>query len=80
MVTYKIVCKHFDMNHPDHNKLIASGLTLEQAQACCSSERTHEKGVWMYVYYEEGCLPKPPSKLDKLYMLLTKTPEKYFGC
>jgi hypothetical protein len=80
MVTYKIVCKHFDMNHPDHNKLIASGLTLEEAQSHCSDESTHEKGVWMDVFYEEGRLPKPPSKLDKLCMLLTKNPETYFGC
>jgi hypothetical protein len=79
MPTYKIVCKHFDMNHPDHNKLITSGLTLEQAQACCSSERTHGDG-WMYVYYEENRPPKPPSKLEKLFMLQTRNPARYLGC
>ncbi len=78
-MTYKIICKHFDSNHPDHNKLITSGLTLEQAQACCSSERTHGDG-WMYVYYEENKSSKPYSKLHKLCMLVTKDPAKYFGC
>jgi len=91
MVTYKIVRKHFDMNHPDHNKLIASGLTLEEAQEHCSDESTHEKGVWMDVYYEtpatfeDGfgnlCVcRKRASKLDKLCMLQTKDPAKYLGC
>jgi hypothetical protein len=79
MATYKIVCKHFDMSHPDHNKRIASGLTLEQAQACCSSERTHGDG-WAYFYYEENRAPKPPSKLEKLCMLQTRNPAIYFGC
>ena len=80
MPTYKIVRKHFDMSHPDHNKRIASGLTLEEAQKHCSDKSTSEKGVWMDCYYEEDRLPKPPSKLDKLCMLQTRDPGKYFGC
>ena len=31
-MTYRIVRKYRDMNHPDHNKWIDTGLTLEEAQ------------------------------------------------
>lgn len=52
-MTYKIVRKYFDMTHPDNDKVIATGLTLEQAQEHCSDESSCERGVWMDVYYEE---------------------------
>lgn len=51
--TYRIVRKYRDMNHPDHNKEIASGLTLQEAKAHCQDPDTHEKGVWFDVFYEE---------------------------
>lgn len=53
MPTYKVVRKYRDMGHPDHNREIASGLTLEEARTHCSDPATSEKGVWMDVYYEE---------------------------
>jgi hypothetical protein len=53
MSTYKIVRKYKD-SHPDHNKVIARGLTLEEAQAHCNDLKTEEKGVWFDCYYEEG--------------------------
>lgn len=39
--TYKIVRFHRDDNHPDHRKVIRTGLTLEEAQEWCSDEATH---------------------------------------
>ena len=53
MTEYKIVRKHFDTTHPDHNKVIKTGQTLEEAQEHCSDPETHEQGVWMDVYTEE---------------------------
>jgi hypothetical protein len=80
MPTYKIVRKYADSTHPDHNKRIASGLTLEEAQKHCCDPTTSEKGVWFDCYYEEGRLPKRPSMLDQLCMLQTKNPARYLGC
>jgi len=80
-MTYKIVRKHFDMNHPDHNKLVASGLTLEEAQEHCSDESTHEKGIWMDVFYEDVRGHKPPSFMGTLLALQTRNPDKHLrGC
>lgn len=67
--TYKIVRKHFDESHPDHNKLIKTGLTLEEAQEHCSDDSTHEEGVWMDVYYQEDARPRRASMMDKLCLL-----------
>jgi hypothetical protein len=53
MTTYKIVRKHFDSCHPDHDKVIETGLTLKEARSHCKDPSTHEKGVWMDVFYEE---------------------------
>jgi len=53
MSTYKIVRKYRDLSHPDHNKEIDTGLTLEEAQAHCKDPTTSEKGVWFDGYYEE---------------------------
>ncbi len=41
--TYKIVRMYWDSDHPDHNKIIKRRLTLEQAQAHCQREDTHEQ-------------------------------------
>ena len=51
--TYKIVRKYKDMNHPDHDKVIDTGLTREEAQEHCSRDDTHEPGVWFDAFYEE---------------------------
>jgi hypothetical protein len=53
MDTYKIVRFHFDENHPDHHKVIKTGLTLEEAQEHCSDEATHGDG-WFDGYTDEG--------------------------
>lgn len=53
METYEIVRKYRDNNHPDHNKVIKTGLTLKEARKHCSSEETHEPGVWFDAFYEE---------------------------
>ena len=52
-MTYKIVRKYRDNAHPDHNKTIRTGLTLEEAQKHCNDPATHEPGVWFDCYYEE---------------------------
>jgi hypothetical protein len=38
--TYKVIRFHRDSNHPDHQKVIKEGLTLEQAQRHCQDEST----------------------------------------
>jgi len=53
MKTYTIIRKYKDTSHPNHNKIIDSGLTLKEAKEHCSSEETHEKGVWFDCFYEE---------------------------
>lgn len=56
-LTYKI--RRFCMNeeHPDHQRIIATGLTLDQAQAHCQDESTHgqdpERGMWFDGYDQE---------------------------
>lgn len=51
--TYKIVRFYRDSEHPDHRKVIKTGLTLEEAQEHCRDEETHEPGVWFDGYEEE---------------------------
>lgn len=51
-MTYKIVRFMFDEGHPDHRKIIATGLTLEEAQEHCNSDDTHGDG-WFDGYEEE---------------------------
>lgn len=48
--TYKIV--RFYKDHNDQ-EIIQTGLTLEEAQAHCTRDDTHEKGVWFDGYTEE---------------------------
>lgn len=52
-MNYKIVRFCFDDNHPDHNRVIKTGLTEEEAQEHCQREDTHEPGVWFDGYTEE---------------------------
>lgn len=56
--TYKIIRFYADPEHPDHLKVIDRGLTLEEAQAHCQDESTHEHDangevVWFDGYGEE---------------------------
>lgn len=53
MPTYEVIRKYANPNHPDHNKVIATGLTLAEAQEHCKDPATHEKGVWFDCFYEE---------------------------
>ena len=53
MEKYKIVRKYRDTNHPNNNRVIKWGLTLEEAQAHCNDPATHEAGVWFDCFYEQ---------------------------
>ena len=53
MTTYKIVRMYRDDEHPDHLRVIETGLTLEEAQEHCRREDTREEGVWFDGYDEE---------------------------
>ncbi len=48
--TYKIV--RFTQGAPDDREVIATGLSLDEAQDHCSREDTHGDG-WFDGYYEE---------------------------
>jgi len=50
--TYKIVRFYFDESHPDHHKVIDSGLSLEDARAHCSDDSTKGDG-WFDGYESE---------------------------
>lgn len=52
-ITYKVVRFYRDSDHPDHLKVIKTGLTLEEAREHCNDEDTHEVGVWFDGYEEE---------------------------
>lgn len=49
--TYRIIRMFRDSNKL--SEVINAGLTLEEAQAHCQREDTHEKGVWFDGYEEE---------------------------
>ena len=51
--TYKIIRKYQDWNHHDKEKVIDTGLTLEEAKKHCNDPDTHKEGVWFDAYYEE---------------------------
>lgn len=54
--TYRIIRFHFDSNHPDHHRVIATGLTLTEAQAYCQRDDTRGDGAtgpWFDGYTEE---------------------------
>lgn len=55
---YQIVRQHADQSHRDHLKVIRSGLSLEQAQAHCRRDDTHQVSdtglvVWFDGYERE---------------------------
>jgi hypothetical protein len=52
--TYYIIRKYQDNTHPDHNMIVDTGLSLEEAQKHCSDPATHETDVWFDCYYNEG--------------------------
>jgi hypothetical protein len=59
MDRYKIVRMYWDTDHPDHLKTIKRGLSLEDAQAHCQREDTHEQTengqtVWFDGYTNES--------------------------
>lgn len=56
--TYRIRRFYFDEEHPDHRKVIDTGLTLAEAQAHCQDDSTHEvdgngQVVWFDGYERE---------------------------
>ena len=53
MDTYEIVRFYQDENHPNHQEIIKSGLTLEEAQSHCADPETCERGVWFDGYRKE---------------------------
>lgn len=58
-MTYLIRRFCADDEHPDHRRVITRGLSLEQAQAHCSRDETHEASpsgevVWFDGYEDEG--------------------------
>ena len=70
METYRIVRKYRDMNHPDNNKVIQTGLTLEDAQEHCKDPATHEAGVWFDCFYEEDSKENPGPSITKALNLI----------
>ena len=78
-MSYRIVRKYLDTNHPDHNREIDNGLTLEEAQAHCSDDSTHEAGVWMDVFYENQRTSKRPSLMENLFRRQTRNPDKWLA-
>jgi|WetSurMetagenome_2_1015567.scaffolds.fasta_scaffold105324_4 hypothetical protein len=54
---YSIIRHHQDTTHPDHLKVIKSGLSLWAAQDHCKDPSTHVIGVWFDGYREEGARP-----------------------
>jgi hypothetical protein len=52
-MNYKIVRFCLDENHPEHRKVIKTGLTEEEAQEHCQRDDTREAGVWFDGYTEE---------------------------
>lgn len=53
-VTYKIVRYYADSNHPDHQKIVREGLTLDEAQEHCNRDDTNDPGVWFDGYTRES--------------------------
>lgn len=56
--TYCIIRFYADSNHPDHRKVIDTDLTLDEAQAHCNDEDTHEHDdsgnvIWFDGYTKE---------------------------
>jgi hypothetical protein len=51
--TYRVVRFYADEDHPDHGKVIKTGLTRSEAQAHCQRDDTHVEGVWFDGFTEE---------------------------
>lgn len=51
--TYKIIRFHFDENHPDHRKVITTGLSYDSAREYCRNDLSHGDG-WFDGYEEES--------------------------
>jgi hypothetical protein len=52
-IMYKIIRFYSDSDDDRNGEIIATGLTLEEAQAHCKREDTHEVGVWFDGYTQE---------------------------
>jgi hypothetical protein len=53
VTTYKIIRFHVDPDHPDHGKVIRTGLTLTEARSHTQDPGTHVEGEWFDGYTEE---------------------------
>ena len=58
MATYKVIRFYRDFDHPEHGRVIETGLTLEEAQAHCQRDDTEELddegvAVWFDGYTKE---------------------------
>ena len=53
METYKIIRFYREENHPNHRKVIKTGLTLEEAQKHCKDPKTRKEEVWLDGYEKE---------------------------
>lgn len=51
--TYKIVRYYRDSGHADHQKVIETGLTREEAKKHCSDPDSKEEGVWFDGFVKE---------------------------
>lgn len=56
--TYMIVRKYFDEEHPDHDKIIKTGLTRKEAQEHCSDDATQGEDangniIWFDCFHKE---------------------------
>lgn len=50
--TYMIRRFHFDSDHPDHHKVIETGLTLEEAQEHCNDPSTRAEDHGVVVWFD----------------------------
>ena len=76
MEKYRIVRKYRDENHPRHNSVINSNLTLEEAMAHCNNPLTHEAGVWFDCFYEQDRKKNPGPSLTKALCSCSLYPSK----
>ena len=50
--SYQVTRCYADDSHPDHRKVIRTGLTYDQAREHCRQEDTREEGVWFDAWSE----------------------------
>lgn len=53
MTTYEIVRFYKEPNHPKHQSIIKTGLTIKEAREHCSSKDTECDGEWFDGFREE---------------------------